>query len=95
MWTKLLKNFFHAKYLISVAATLINTDDKLPDAVILKNVVTLMTCVKKDDGKFYQKILLQETLYIKQAWKKEISIATKKMAGLVHARRQKERKRTI
>ena len=32
---------------------LIDTDDKLPDDINLKNVVILMTCVIKYDGKFY------------------------------------------
>ena len=32
---------------------LIDTDDKLPDDINLKNVVILMTCVIKRDGKFY------------------------------------------
>ena len=32
---------------------LIDTDDKLPDNINLKNVVILMTCVIKHDGKFY------------------------------------------
>ena len=32
---------------------LIDTDDKLPDNITLQNAVILMTCVIKDDGKFY------------------------------------------
>ena len=32
---------------------LIETDDKLPGDITLKNVATLMACVIKDDGKFY------------------------------------------
>ena len=32
---------------------LIDTDDKLPDDINLKNVVILMTCVIKHNGKFY------------------------------------------
>ena len=35
------------------AKILIDTDDKLPDNITLQNAVTLMTCVIKDDGKFY------------------------------------------
>ena len=34
---------------------LIETGDKLPDYITLKNVVTLITCVIKDDGEFYCK----------------------------------------
>ena len=34
---------------------LIETDDKLPFNITLKNVLTLITCVIKDDGKFYCK----------------------------------------
>ena len=34
---------------------LIHTDDKMPDDTTLKNVVILITCVIKDDGKFYAK----------------------------------------
>ena len=32
---------------------LIDTDDKLPDNITLQNAVILMTCVIKDDDKFY------------------------------------------
>ena len=42
---------------------LIYTDDKLADNIILKNVVTLMTFVKKDDDKIYPQLFLGETLY--------------------------------
>ena len=35
---------------------LIVIDNKLPDDVALKNVVILMTCVIKDNDKFYKKI---------------------------------------
>ena len=41
---------------------LIEADDKLPDNITLKNVVILMTCVIRDDGKFYPKLLLKEAL---------------------------------
>ena len=33
--------------------TLIDTDDKLADNITLQNAVILMTCIIKDDGKFY------------------------------------------
>ena len=42
---------------------LIATDDKLSDYITLKNVVVLVTCIIKDDGKFYPKHFLEETLY--------------------------------
>ena len=32
---------------------LIDTDDKLPDDITLKNAVLIMTCVIKDGDKFY------------------------------------------
>ena len=35
------------------AKILIDADDKLPSYIALNNFVTLMTCVVKDDGKFY------------------------------------------
>ena len=40
----------------------IETDDKLPDNVTLKNVVKLITCVIKDNDKFYPQIFLEETI---------------------------------
>ena len=39
---------------------LIDTNDKLPDDITLKNVVILMACVIKDDGKFYLQLFLNE-----------------------------------
>ena len=36
--------------------TLIDTDDKLPDGVTLKNVVIFMTCVIKYGKKFYPQL---------------------------------------
>ena len=38
---------------------LIDADDKLQN---FKNVMILMTCVIKDDGKFYPQIILEEAL---------------------------------
>ena len=35
------------------AKILIDADDKLPSYIALNNFVILMTCVVKDDGKFY------------------------------------------
>ena len=42
---------------------LIDTDDKLPNYIALKNAVILITCVIKDDSEFYPEICLEETLY--------------------------------
>ena len=41
----------------------IDTDDKLQDDITLKNVVILMTCVAKDDDKFYQYLFLEEASF--------------------------------
>ena len=45
---------------------LINADDIMADVVPLKNVVVLMTCVTKDDVKFYRQLFLEEALYDEQ-----------------------------
>ena len=42
---------------------MIDTDDKLPNNIIFKNAVILMTCVIKDADKFVQQIFLDEALY--------------------------------
>ena len=42
---------------------LIDKDDKLPDYITSKNVVILITCVIRDDAKFYLRIFLEEALY--------------------------------
>ena len=44
---------------------LIDTDDKLPDDITLKNFVTLMTCIIRGDGKFYPQLCLEEALFLK------------------------------
>ena len=44
---------------------MIDTDDKLPDDITLKNVVILMTCVIINDGIFYPEKVLEEALYVK------------------------------
>ena len=44
---------------------LVDTDDKLPEDVTLKNVVILITCVIKDDGEFYSQLFLEEALILK------------------------------
>ena len=43
---------------------LVDADDKLPVDVTLKNVSILMTCVIRDDGKFYPQRFLEEALLI-------------------------------
>ena len=42
---------------------LIDKDDKLPDYITSKNVVISITCVIRDDAKFYLQIFLEEALY--------------------------------
>ena len=44
---------------------LIDTDDKLPDGITLKNVAILMTSAIKNDGKFYTQIFLEKALHAK------------------------------
>ena len=41
---------------------LIETDDKLPDDISLKNVVKLITCVIRYEDKFYPQIVLEDAL---------------------------------
>ena len=43
----------------------IDTGDKFPDYITLKNVVILITFIIKDHGKFYPQIFLEEALYNK------------------------------
>ena len=40
----------------------VDTDDKLPDNITLKNVVILMTCGIKGKNEFYPQIFLEEAL---------------------------------
>ena len=40
-----------------------NIDEKLPDYIILKNVMILITCIIKVDAKFYAQIFLEEALF--------------------------------
>ena len=42
-----------------------DTDNKLPDYIILKNAMILIICIIKYDGKFYTKTFLEEVLYDK------------------------------
>ena len=42
---------------------LIDTDDKLPDYITLKSFVILITCVIKDNAKFYPQTFLEEAMY--------------------------------
>ena len=39
-----------------------DTDDELSDDINFKNIVILMTCVIKDDDKFYPQLFLEEAL---------------------------------
>ena len=45
---------------------MIETDDKLPDGITLKNVVISVTSVFKDDDKFHPQVFLEDALI---AWK--------------------------
>ena len=42
---------------------LIDTGEKLPDYITLKNILILVTCLNKNNGKFYPQIFLEEELY--------------------------------
>ena len=42
--------------------SLIDIDDKLSVDFTLKNMVILITCIIKNDGKFYPQIFLEEVL---------------------------------
>ena len=44
---------------------LINTDDKFPDYITLKNVVILITCVIQDNVNFHPQMFLEEALHNK------------------------------
>ena len=44
---------------------LIDIDDKLRDDITLKNVLKLMTRVKKNNDKFSEQFFLEEKLFIK------------------------------
>ena len=41
---------------------LIDPDDELSDYITLKNIVILITCIIKNDGKFRPQIFLEEAL---------------------------------
>ena len=41
---------------------LIETDDRLPDDITLKNVLILIKCAVKDGGKFYPQTFLEKAL---------------------------------
>lgn len=43
----------------------IDTDDKLPNDIILKQVVITLTCLLKDDDNYYPQMFLDETLHDK------------------------------
>ena len=42
---------------------MIDTGEKLPDYITLKNILILVTCLNKNNGKFYPQIFLEEELY--------------------------------
>ena len=43
---------------------LIDTEDKLPNDITLKNVAILITCVINDDNKFYWQLFLEKSLFV-------------------------------
>ena len=43
---------------------LIDTEDKLPNDITLKNVAILITCVINDDNKFYRQLFLGKALFV-------------------------------
>ena len=45
--------------------TLVDTDEKLPGSITLKNAGILMTSVIKDDGKVYPQLFSEEALFLK------------------------------
>ena len=47
---------------------LIDTDDKLLEDATFNNVVILIKCIIKDDGKFYSQLFLEEALFLKLTW---------------------------
>ena len=46
---------------------LIDTDNKLPVDITLKNIMILMTSVIKNGGKFYPQLFSEETLFLKSS----------------------------
>ena len=47
--------------------SLIDTDDKLPDYITLKNIVISIKFITKADSKFYSLIFLEEALHNEEA----------------------------
>ena len=45
-----------------ITKMLIDIVDKLPNGIILKDIVILITCVIRDDTKFHPQIFLEEAL---------------------------------
>ena len=43
---------------------LINTDNKLPDDITLKNILISIICIIRDVDKYYPQLILEETLYV-------------------------------
>ena len=46
---------------------MVETDNKLPDNIIFKNIVILIMCLTKDGDKLFPQIYLEETL-VSQIW---------------------------
>ena len=58
-----MKNFVISIEKFDDGKTLIDTDYILPDDIIFKNAVILMTSVINDNDKFYPQLFLEQTLY--------------------------------
>ena len=50
---------------------MIHTNDKLQDHIFLKNIVILITCIIKDDGKFYPQLIQRKHFIINKHLKKD------------------------
>ena len=53
-------------------AIMIVTGDKLTDDTPFKNAVILITCVIKDDGKYYPQMFLAEAKHGNNTWLNEL-----------------------
>ena len=64
-WRPWKKKKFDCWWLFANTKSLIDTDDKLQDDITFTNVTILITCVLKDNGKFYLHIFLDKALLSK------------------------------
>ena len=69
---------------------LVDTHDKLPDHITLKNVVMLTTCAINDDGRFYPQLFLKKHCLLRKhcnnMWRKdyvkEILVSEKELSDI-------------